>query len=123
MLTILSQVFAKVRNVHDDLGSEDDMTEIRMQRASGGRQRRSVPLSSFEPRVAEGRKFTTPPPNEHEVEQARPPANENMGVRTSNAALPVVAMSDTLFDNHTESELSVLQFTLLSSLSHPLNLT
>ena len=28
------------------------------------------------------------------------------GARTSNMALPVVAMSDTLFDNHTKSELS-----------------
>ena len=65
-----------------------------------------VPLSSFECRVAEGREFATPPPNECEVEQARPPANENTGARTSNTALPVVAMSDTLFNDHTESELS-----------------
>ena len=104
MLTILSQAFVKAHNIHDDLGSEDDITEICAQHASGGQQRRPVPLSSFECCIAEGCKFTTPPPNKYEVEQARAPANENTGVRTSNVAPPVAATSDTLFNNHTESE-------------------
>ena len=92
MLTAISRAFAKAHTIRDDSDSEDDMTQIRAQRR--GLQKRSVPLARSERRAAEGREFTTPPPNEHGLEQASISSNTITHTRILNTLPNVRAQSE-----------------------------